>query len=158
MQVCTQACGNVASAARPVPSGHLIRPVEVDDVGSQEGRVRGVRWQQGEVALRRAGRSPGGRPGGALERAPQAGGGLAAAARRGLDALARETGQAAGTISGWREEFLQAGHEGLKARPALVEDRRLADAQRKIGELAMDLDIAKALLEEVERRPRSPRR
>lgn len=76
----------------------------------------------------------------------------------GLDALARETGQAAGTISGWREEFLQAGHEGLKARPALVEDRRLADAQRKIGELAMDLDIAKALLEEVERRPRSPRR
>lgn len=76
----------------------------------------------------------------------------------GLDALARETGQAAGTIAGWREDFLQAGHEGLKARPAPVEDRRLADAQRKIGELSMDLDIAKALLEEVERRPRSPRR
>jgi len=34
----------------------------------------------------------------------------------------------------------------------------LSDAQRKIGELAMDLDIAKALLDEVERRPRSPRR
>ena len=76
----------------------------------------------------------------------------------GLDALARETGQAAGTIAGWREDFLQAGHEGLKSRPAPVEDRRLADAQRKIGELSMDLDIAKALLEEVERRPRSPRR
>jgi len=76
----------------------------------------------------------------------------------GLDALARETGQAAGTIAGWREDFLQAGHEGLKARPAPVEDRKLADAQRKIGELSMDLDIAKALLEEVERRPRSPRR
>jgi transposase len=76
----------------------------------------------------------------------------------GLDALARETGQAAGTIAGWREDFLAAGHEGLKARPAPVEDRRLSDAQRKIGELAMDLDIAKALLEEVERRPRSPRR
>src|SRR3954447_23485029 len=76
----------------------------------------------------------------------------------GLDALARETGQAAGTIAGWREDFLAAGHEGLKTRPAPVEDRRLADAQRKIGELSMDLDIAKALLEEVERRPRSPRR
>jgi len=76
----------------------------------------------------------------------------------GLDALARETGQAAGTIAGWREDFLQAGQEGLKTRPAPVEDRRLADAQRKIGELAMDLDIARALLEEVERRPRSPRR
>ena len=75
-----------------------------------------------------------------------------------LDALARETGQAAGTISSWREEFLQGGHEGLKSRPAPIEDRRLADAQRKIGELAMDLDIAKALLDEVDRRPRSPRR
>jgi transposase len=75
-----------------------------------------------------------------------------------LDALARETGQAAGTIAAWREDFLQAGHEGLKTRPASVEDRRLADAQRKIGELSMDLDIARALLEEVERRPRSPRR
>jgi hypothetical protein len=51
-----------------------------------------------------------------------------------------------------------AGHEGLKSRPTPVEDRRLSDAQRKIGELAMDLDIAKALLEEVERRPGSPRR
>src|SRR4051812_8514890 len=76
----------------------------------------------------------------------------------GLDALARETGQAAGTISGWREEFLAAGREGLKSRPRPVEERQLADAQRKIGELSMDLDIAKALLEEVERRPRSPRR
>jgi transposase-like protein len=51
----------------------------------------------------------------------------------GLDALARESGQAAGTISSWREDFLAAGHEGLKTRPAPMEDRRLADAQRKMG-------------------------
>ena len=76
----------------------------------------------------------------------------------GLDALARETGQAAGTIAGWREDVLAAGHEGLKTRPAPVEDRRLADAQRKIGELSMDLDILRALNEEMDRRPRSPRR
>ncbi len=76
----------------------------------------------------------------------------------GLDALARETGQAAGVIAGWREDFLMAGQDGLKTRQAPVQDRQLADAQRKIGELAMDLDIAKALLEEVEGRPRSPRR
>jgi transposase len=75
-----------------------------------------------------------------------------------LDLLARETGQAAGVISGWREDFIAAGREGLKSRPAPAEDRALADAQRKIGELSMDLDIAKALLEEVERRPRRPRR
>lgn len=126
--------------------------------GVMEGRMEG---RGGEGERSRSG-APDGRPEGGRE--------VRWSARRkqevvlrllrgeGLDALARETGQAAGTISGWREEFLQAGHEGLKARPALVEDRRLADAQRKIGELAMDLDIAKALLEEVERRPRSPRR
>ena len=76
----------------------------------------------------------------------------------GLDALARETGQPAATISGWREVFLAGGAEHLKSRQRPVEDRQLADAQRKIGEVSVDLDIAKALLEEVERRPRSPRR
>jgi transposase len=75
-----------------------------------------------------------------------------------LDLLARETGQPAGRIAAWREEFLAAGREGLKARPRPEEDRRLAEAERKIGELALDLDIAKALLEETERRPRRPRR
>src|SRR3954467_8908148 len=127
------------SGVRKVVAGASEESNEVSGPGAASGRVEGgreVRWsarRKQEVVLR-------------LLRG------------EGLDALARETGQAAGTISGWREEFLQAGHEGLKARPALVEDRRLADAQRKIGELAMDLDIAKALLEEVERRPRSPRR
>jgi hypothetical protein len=76
----------------------------------------------------------------------------------GLDALARGTGQAAGTIAGRREDFLAAGHEGLKSRPAAVEDRRLSAAQRRIGELSMDLDILRALNEEMDRRPRSPRR
>ena len=76
----------------------------------------------------------------------------------GLDALARETGQAAGTISRWREDFLAAGREGLKTRPAPVEERRLAEAQRKVGELAMDNDILRGLIEEMGRHPRSPRR
>jgi hypothetical protein len=39
-----------------------------------------------------------------------------------LDLLARESGQPAGRISAWREEFLAGGREGLKSRPALVED------------------------------------
>lgn len=75
-----------------------------------------------------------------------------------LDALARETGQAAGTISAWREAFLEAGQEGLKSRPRPMEERQLADAQRKIGELALDNDILRGLVEEMGRRPRSPRR
>ena len=75
-----------------------------------------------------------------------------------LDALAREWRVAAGTISSWREEFLAAGREGLKSRPRAEEDRRLVEAQRKIGELSMDLDILRALSQEIDRRPRRPRR
>jgi transposase len=75
----------------------------------------------------------------------------------GLDALAR-TGQPAGRISAWREEFLAAGREGLKSRPRPEEDRRLVEAQRKVGELSMELDVLRALNEEMDRRPRRPRR
>jgi transposase len=74
-----------------------------------------------------------------------------------LDLLARETGQPAGRISGWREEFLTAGREGLKARLLPVEDVSLREAQRKVGELSMEVDILKALLEK-QGHPQSPRR
>lgn len=74
-----------------------------------------------------------------------------------LDLLARETGQPAGRIASWREEFLVAGREGLKARALGSEDRALADAQRKVGELSMEVDILKALLDK-KGPPQSPRR
>jgi transposase len=74
-----------------------------------------------------------------------------------LDLLARESGQPAGRISAWREEFLAAGREGLKARPLAVEDFTLREAQRKVGELSMEVDILKALLEK-QGNPQSPRR
>jgi transposase len=74
-----------------------------------------------------------------------------------LDLLARESGQPAGRISAWREEFLAAGREGLKARPVPVEDVSLREAQRKVGELSMEVDILKALLEK-QGHPQSPRR
>jgi hypothetical protein len=74
-----------------------------------------------------------------------------------LDLLARESGQPAGRISGWREEFLSAGREGLKARPLAAEDVALREAQRKVGELSMELDIVRALLERKEH-PAFPRR
>jgi transposase len=74
-----------------------------------------------------------------------------------LDLLARESGQPAGRISAWREEFLTAGREGLKARPLPVEDVSLREAQRKVGELSMEVDILKALLEK-QGHPQSPRR
>ncbi len=74
-----------------------------------------------------------------------------------LDLLARQTGQPAGRIAGWREEFLAGGREGLKSRPAAIEDVALRDALRKIGELSMQVDILNALLER-KGGPPSPRR
>jgi transposase len=64
-----------------------------------------------------------------------------------LDLLAREAGQPAGRIAGWREEFLSGGREALKSRPAPEGDRRLGDVQRKVGELQLEVDILRALLE-----------
>src|SRR5712691_1636252 len=74
-----------------------------------------------------------------------------------LDLLARETGQPAGRIAGWRDEFLQGGREGLKSRPRPGEERELAEAQRKVGELQLENDILRALLEK-KGSPQSPRR
>ncbi len=74
-----------------------------------------------------------------------------------LDLLARETGQPAGRIAGWREEFLAAGREGLKSRPVPEGGRRLVEAQRKVGELQLVVDILRALLEK-KGSPQSPRR
>ena len=74
-----------------------------------------------------------------------------------LDLLARETGQPAGRIAGWREEFLRAGREGLKSRPRPEDDRRLVAAHRKVGELQLEVDILRALLEK-KGSPLSPRR
>ena len=64
-----------------------------------------------------------------------------------LDLLAREAGQPAGRIASWREEFLAAGREGLKSRPLPAEERELAEAQRKVGQLQLEVDILQALLE-----------
>ena len=72
-----------------------------------------------------------------------------------LDLLARETGQPAGRIASWREEFLAGGREGLKSRP--LDERQLTEAQRKVGELQLEVDILRALLEK-KGHPQSPRR
>src|SRR5438128_4731200 len=61
-----------------------------------------------------------------------------------LDLLARESGQPAGRIAAWREEFLAAGREGLRS-PRPAEERELADAQRKVGQLQLEVDILRAL-------------
>jgi hypothetical protein len=47
-------------------------------------------------------------------------------------------------LPAWRDEFVAGGIEGLKAKPLQPEDRRLRDAERKIGELTMDNEILRA--------------
>jgi hypothetical protein len=38
-------------------------------------------------------------------------------------------------LAAWRDEFLTAGTDGQKIRPRALDERRLADAERKVGEL-----------------------
>jgi hypothetical protein len=59
-----------------------------------------------------------------------------------LDVLSRELGVEAHRLAAWRDEFLAAGREGLKGQRSVDdEDRRLRDAERKIGELTMEVEV-----------------
>lgn len=63
-----------------------------------------------------------------------------------LEALSRESGIEAHRIAAWRDEFIDGGKEALKARRAVTEDdRRLREAERKIGELTIENDIWRAV-------------
>src|SRR5580698_10967011 len=65
-----------------------------------------------------------------------------------LEELSRELGVEAHRLAAWRDEFLDAGKEGLKGERATTEeDRRLRDAERKIGELTMENEIWKKVAE-----------
>ena len=78
-----------------------------------------------------------------------------------LEELSRELGVEAHRIAAWRDEFLEAGKAGLKGQRALSEDdRRLRDAERKIGELTLENEVWKKVAEKrglqmpPQRRPR----
>lgn len=62
-----------------------------------------------------------------------------------LDVVSRELRIEAHRLAAWRDEFLAAGTEGLKARPRAPDERRLADAERKVGELTMELEVWRAV-------------
>jgi len=67
-----------------------------------------------------------------------------------LDVLSRELRVEAHRLAAWRDEFLAAGKAGLKGRLSTVDGdgveaaRRLAEAERKVGELALENDILRA--------------
>jgi transposase len=65
-----------------------------------------------------------------------------------LEALSRALGVEAHRLATWRDEFLDAGKEGLKGRTSSggePDDRRRREAERKIGELTMDNEILRAV-------------
>ena len=61
-----------------------------------------------------------------------------------LETVSREVRVEAHRLAAWRDEFLDAGVEGLKARPRAPDERRLADAERKVGELTIELEVWRA--------------
>jgi transposase-like protein len=64
-----------------------------------------------------------------------------------LEVLSRELGVEAHRIAAWRDEFLEGGKENLRAKQSAREpdDRRLRQAERKIGELTMENEILRAV-------------
>ena len=83
---------------------------------------------------------------------------------RGLDLelVSRELGVTAAELSGWRDQFLDAGEASLKSRPADARDAEIDRLQAKVGELTMTAELLEAKIERLEthrplarRRPRS---
>jgi hypothetical protein len=58
-----------------------------------------------------------------------------------LDALSRELGVTAATLSCWRDRFLLAGQVSLKARSSELHDDEVRGLQAKIGSLTMENEL-----------------
>lgn len=58
-----------------------------------------------------------------------------------LDALSRELGVTAATLSQWRERFLAGGQASLRSRPADERDDEIRRLQAKVGEITMDNEL-----------------
>ena len=54
-----------------------------------------------------------------------------------LDALSRELGVTAATLSQWRDRFLAAGQASLQSRPADARDEEVHRLQAKVGAITM---------------------
>jgi transposase len=76
-----------------------------------------------------------------------------------LDALSRELGVVAATLSSWRQAFLDGGTAAMKSRPADDRDELVARLQAKVGQLTMDNELLGQKCQHLESgRPFAPRR
>lgn len=55
-----------------------------------------------------------------------------------LDALSRELGVTAATLTGWRDQLLAGGQAAVRSRPADGRDDELAQLKAKVGKLTME--------------------
>ena len=69
-----------------------------------------------------------------------------------LDALSRELGVTAATLSTWRDDFLAGGQANLKARAPEPVDEQGQQLKTLIGELTIDNECLRALLRKHEER------
>ncbi len=60
--------------------------------------------------------------------------------------MARELNLPVHVLAQWRDDFIEAGTEGLKSRPVSLAEKRLKAAQAKIGELSMQVEILQEYL------------
>ncbi len=58
-----------------------------------------------------------------------------------LEALSRELGVTAATLSGWRDSFLDGGTAAMRSRPADDRDELMARLRAKVGQLTMDNEL-----------------
>jgi transposase-like protein len=75
-----------------------------------------------------------------------------------LDALSRELGVTAATLSGWLEQFLAGGQASLKSRQDTPADDEVRELKTLIGELTIDNECLKSLLRAHENRDPLARR
>jgi hypothetical protein len=67
---------------------------------------------------------------------------LAGADRQDLPVASGQAKEDGKAIAAWRDDFLAGGKEGLKGQRGLSEeDQRLREAERKIGELTMEVEV-----------------
>lgn len=60
-----------------------------------------------------------------------------------LDALSRELGVTAATLSSWREAFVAGGQSNLKSREASAADDENQQLKALVGDLTMKLEVSR---------------
>ena len=58
-----------------------------------------------------------------------------------LEALSRDLGVTAATLSSWRDGFLDGGKASLKSRTADERDEEIARLRAEVGQLTMDVEL-----------------